>query len=64
MGLPLAQLQFRISFEQPSLAPNVSHFILQRHLVFLLSMPMHFPHFVRGICEIASQDFRVFSQDL
>lgn len=39
-------------------------FILQRHLILLLSMPMYFPHFVCDICEIASQDFSVFSQDL
>lgn len=64
MGLPLAKSQLKISLKQPSLAPNVSSFILQRHLILLLSMPMYFPHFVRDICEIASQGFSVFSQDL
>lgn len=64
MGLPLAQWQLKISLEQPSLAPSASFFILQRHLILSLSIPMHFTHFVRDICEIASQDFSVFSQDL
>lgn len=64
MGLPLPQSLLRISLEQPSVAPNVSSFILQRHLIQFLSMPMHFPRFVHDICEIASQDFSVFSQDL
>lgn len=64
MGLPLAQWQLNISLEQPPLAPSDSSFILLRHLILSLSIPMHSTNFVRDICEIASQYFSVFSQDL